>query len=75
MSPRTGSEVTKPRIDTPPIIVSPVKPSGPEDTSTRQEDQEKLESKPDDKSLDTTSSKDPDKPSEASKKKFPFEES
>src|SRR3989442_1108723 len=75
MSPRTGSEVTKPRIDTPPIIVSPVKPSGPEDTSTRQEDQEKLESKPDDKSLDTTSSKDTGKPSEASKKKFLFEES
>jgi hypothetical protein len=55
--------------------VSPVKPSGPEDTATRQENQEKLESKLDDKSLDTSGSKETTKPSEATKKKFPFEES
>jgi len=71
---RPSSEVTKPRVDTSPIVASPVKPSASEDTATTQERPEKLESKADDKNTDTTGSRDNAKPTDAAKKKFPYEE-
>jgi hypothetical protein len=73
-SPRPISEVTKPRLDTPPINPSPVKPPASEDTKTNQEKPEKLESGSDDKSTETTSSKGSVKLSEPTKKKFSYEQ-
>ena len=74
-TPRSGSEVTKPRLGTPPIISSPVGSSGSDNTPTTQEKPEKTESISDAKSDDPTSSKDAQKPSDsATKKKFPYEE-
>jgi hypothetical protein len=73
-SPRPSSEVTKPRLDTPQINPSPVKPSGPEDASTGPEKPEKLESELDDNNTETTSSKTSAKLSEPTKKKFSYEQ-
>jgi hypothetical protein len=72
-SPRS-SEVTKPRLDTPPINPSSVKPSVAEDFVITQEKSEKTHSKSDDKSEDATGSRDGVKPPVSSKKKFPYEE-
>jgi len=73
-SPRSSAEVTKQRLETPPINPSPVKPSAPEDISTAQEKSEKTQSKSDDKSADATGDKDSLKSTEAPKKKFPYEQ-
>ncbi len=73
-SPRPNPEVTKPRLDTPPINASPVKPPASEDTTTDLEKPEKLGSGSDDKSTETTSSKGSIKLSEPTKKKFSYEQ-
>jgi hypothetical protein len=72
-SPRS-SELTKPRLDTPPINPSIVKTSAPEELATTQEKSEKTQSRPEDKSEDTTGSRDGVKPPVSTKKKFPYEE-
>ncbi|HVH16646.1 MAG TPA: hypothetical protein VNA15_13150 [Candidatus Angelobacter sp.] len=68
------SEVTKPRPDTPPVSPSTVNTSAPEDLATNQERSEKTQPRSEDKSEDTTSSKDGAKPPVSAKKKFPYEE-
>ncbi len=74
-TPRPGSEVTRPRLDTPPMIPSPIKPSGSNDASTIQEKSEQTESGPDAKSPDAMAGRDSQKPSDsATKKKYPYEE-
>jgi hypothetical protein len=72
-SPRS-SEVTKPRLDAPPINPSTVKTSAPEDLATTHEKPEKTQSRPEDKSEDPTGSRDGVKPAVSTKKKFPYEE-
>src|SRR5713101_4807644 len=72
-SPRS-SELTKPRLDTPPINPSTVKTSAPEDLATTQEKSEKTQSRPEDKSEDATGSRGGVKPPVSTKKKFPYEE-
>ncbi len=74
ISTRPSSEVTKPRVDTLPVDLSPVKPSAPENISTTQEKSEKTQSKSDDKTPDATSGKESVKPPDATKKKFPYEQ-
>jgi hypothetical protein len=69
-----SSELTKPRLDTPPINPSTIKPSAPEDLATAQEKSEKTQSRPEDKSEDATGSRDGVKPAVSTKKKFPYEE-
>ncbi len=72
---RQSSEVTKPRLDAPPVSLSPVMPSAPEDISEVQEKSEKTQSKSDDNVPDVTADKNSGKPSDsATKKKFPYEE-
>jgi len=73
-SPRSGSEVTKPRQDNLQINPSPVRPPASQDTSTSQEKPEKPESISEDKNTETTTGKESAKPSETTKKKFPYEE-
>jgi hypothetical protein len=72
-SPRS-SELTKPRLDTPPINPSTVKISAPQDLATTQEKSEKTQSMSEDKSEDATVSRGGVKPAVSTKKKFPFEE-
>ena len=72
-SPRS-SEVTKPRLDTPPINPNTVKTSPTEDLATTQEKHEKTQSRSEDKSEDATESRDGAKPAVSTKKKFPSEE-
>jgi hypothetical protein len=69
-----SSELTKPRLDTPPMNPSTIKPSAPEDLATAQEKSEKTQSRPEDKSEDATGSRDGVKPAVSTKKKFPYEE-
>ena len=73
-SPRSSSEATRPRLDSPPVDPNPVKTSSPEDNSTTQEKFEKTQSESDDKTPDSTRAKDSAKPSETAKKKFPYEQ-
>jgi hypothetical protein len=72
-SPRS-SELTKPRLDTPPINPSTVKTSAPGDLATTQEKSEKTQSMSEDKSEDATVSRGGVKPAVSTKKKFPYEE-
>ena len=72
-SPRT-SEVTKPRLDTPPIDPGSVQPSAPEDLTTTQEKSEKTPTKSEDKTGDATGSSAGVKPPVPLKKKFPYDE-
>jgi hypothetical protein len=73
-TPRPGSEVTRPRIDTPPNFQSPIKSSGSNDASMTQEKSDQTESGSDAKP-DEMSGRDSQKPSDnATKKKFPYEE-
>jgi hypothetical protein len=72
-SPRS-SELTKPRLDTPPMSPSTIKSSAPEEPATTQEKSEKTQSRPEDKSEDATGSRDGVKPAVSTKKKFPYEE-
>ena len=72
---RSGSEATRPRIDTQTIIPTPIKPSGSTDVSTIQEKSEQIDSSTDAKSPDAIGGKDSQKPSDnATKKKFSYEE-
>lgn len=74
-TPRSGSEATRPRLDTPPIIPGSNKTSGSNDVSTIQEKSEQAESSGDAKSPDAIGGKDSQKaPDGATKKKFPYEE-
>jgi hypothetical protein len=72
-SPRSY-EVTKPRLDAPPINPSTVKTSAPEDLATSQEKSDKTQSISEDKSEDATVSRGGVKPPASTKKKFPYEE-
>jgi hypothetical protein len=73
-TPRSSSELTKPRPDPPSISSSPVKPSSPRDVSEAQEKSGIIQSKSDDNSSDASGTKD-NKPSDATtKKKLPYEE-
>lgn len=71
-SPRP-SEVTKPRVDTPPIEPSSVKTSDPGDLPTTQEKSEKTQTKSEDKSENLTGGAGV-KPPVPAKKKFPYDE-
>ena len=71
-TPRTSSEATKPRADPSTINPSPATPPASEDISTASEKSEKTQS--DDKGTDYISAKDSGKPSDASKKKFPYDQ-
>jgi hypothetical protein len=73
-TPRQSSEVTKPRLDALPVSPSPVMPSAPEDISEVQEKSEKTQSKADENTSDVTADKNSGKPSDSTKKKFPYEE-
>jgi len=72
-SPRS-SELTKPRLDTPPINPSTVKTSAPEDLATTQEKSEKTQSMSEDNNEDAAGSRGGVKPPVSTKKKFPYEE-
>jgi hypothetical protein len=73
-SPRPSQEITKPSPNIPPLNPSPDKPPTSGDTSPKQDNSVKIESKQDDKTSETTGVKDSAKPSEVTKKKFPYEE-
>jgi hypothetical protein len=72
-SPRS-SELTKPRLDTPPINPSTVKISAPEELATTQEKSEKTQSMSEDNNEDATGGRGGVKPPVSTKKKFPYEE-
>ena len=71
-SPRS-SELTKPRLDTPPIP-STVKTSAPDDLATAQEKSEKTQSMSEDNNEDATGRGNEVKPPVSTKKKFPYEQ-
>lgn len=72
-SPRS-SELTKPRLDAPPMNPSTVRTSAAEDLATSQEKSEKTQSRSEDKSGDATGSESGVKSPVSTKKKFPYEE-
>jgi hypothetical protein len=72
-SPRS-SELTKPRLDTPPINPSTIKTSAPEELATALEKSEKTQSMSEDTSEDATVSGGGVRPPVSTKKKFPYEE-
>jgi len=69
-----SSELTKPRLDTPPINPSTVKTSTPDDLATAQEKSEKTKSMSEDNNEDATVSRGGVKPPVSTKKKFPYEQ-
>jgi hypothetical protein len=71
-TPRASSEATKPRADPSTINPSPATPPSVGDVSTISEKSEKTQS--DDKGTDDISGKETGKPSDASKKKFPYDQ-
>jgi hypothetical protein len=69
-----SSELTKPRLDTPPINPSTVRTSHPEELGTNQEKSENPQSMSEDNNEDATGGRGGVKPPVSTKKKFPYEE-